>query len=98
MVEFEKLLAAASPDAEDLNDVTKTYNPMSLKDAELLVPKIKMSKIISNLAPSDVEVNRLIVYSPDYLKNLSSILSHTSRDVLHTYFLVRDPPISMQLN
>ena len=88
VVKFEKSLAAASPDAEDQNDPTQTYNPISLKDAELLIPQVRLSKIISSLAPSSVEVNRLIVSSPDYIKALSSIISQTSREVLQTYFLV----------
>jgi endothelin-converting enzyme len=87
VVEFEKLLAAASPNAEDRNDVTKYYNPLSLKDATMLAPEVNLAKIINNLAPADVKTSRVIVKSPQYLRDLSKILSNTSRDILQTYFI-----------
>ncbi|KAK0107823.1 hypothetical protein ONS96_003612 [Cadophora gregata f. sp. sojae] len=86
VVEFEKKLAAISPDAEDSNDVTKYYNPMSLKEADALTPQIYLSDIISELEPSDVKTSRIIVASPDYMKNLTKIISSTSKEVLQTFF------------
>ncbi|TAQ86241.1 hypothetical protein B7494_g5451 [Chlorociboria aeruginascens] len=87
LIEFEKKMAAAAPDAEDQNDVTKTYNPMSLKDVDLLIPQLHLSRVINNLAPADYKTTRLIVASPQYLKALSGILSSTSKEVLQTYFI-----------
>lgn len=87
VVEFEKKLAAASPEAEDRDDVTKYYNPMSLKDADSLVPQIELSTIINNLAPSNAKTSRLIVLSPQYLQTLSDVLDGISREVLQTYFV-----------
>jgi endothelin-converting enzyme len=104
VVEFERQLAAASPDPEDSQDVTvsnslyvskqcidisgqKYYNPMSLKNADLLTPQIQLAKIIDKLAPSDYTTERLIVGSPSYMKNLTEILSNTSRETLQTYFI-----------
>ncbi len=60
---------------------------MSLADAELLTPQIHLSKVISNLAPSDFKTDRIIVASPEYMKALETILSNTSKEVLQTYFL-----------
>lgn len=60
---------------------------MSLKDAELLTPQVQLGHIINSLAPSDVTTQRLIVSSPDYLRNLTSTLKDTSKDVLQTYFI-----------
>lgn len=60
---------------------------MSLKDADKLTPQIHLLSMINNLAPSDVKTNRLIVMSPTYMTNLSSILSSTSKEVLQTYFI-----------
>ena len=103
LVEFEKRLAAATPSAEDRNDVTvsclphgstsilipwqKYYNPMSLKDAEALAPELKLSGVLGDLVPSKYKLDRLIVMSPDYLKLLGDILSTTPQEILHTYFL-----------
>lgn len=60
---------------------------MSLADAELLAPQIQISKIIKGLAPADFKTSRIIVMSPQYLKDLAGILSNTPREVLQTYFL-----------
>lgn len=60
---------------------------MSLADAELLTPQIRLSKLINNLAPSDFKADRIIVAAPEYMKALENILSNTSKDVLQTYFL-----------
>lgn len=60
---------------------------MSLSDANLLTPQIHLATIINGLAPSDVKTDRLIVMSPQYMKDLSKILSETPKDVLRTYFM-----------
>lgn len=64
----------------------KYYNPMSLKDADLLTPQIKLAKIINSLGPADVKTTRIIVGSPKYMKTLEKLLSSTSKEVLQTYF------------
>jgi endothelin-converting enzyme len=104
IVEFEKQLAAASPNPEDAQDVTvselicrdlnctdilvqKYYNPMSLKDADSLTPQIQLANVLQKLAPSDYTINRLIIASPQYMNNLTQILSSTSRKTLQTYFI-----------
>jgi endothelin-converting enzyme len=86
VVEFEKKLAAASPDSEDRGDVTKYYNPFSLKEAGLLTPQVKLPEFIHKLAPSDFKAERLIVTFPSYMKALSEILSDTPKDVIEVYF------------
>ncbi|CZT52630.1 related to endothelin-converting enzyme 1 [Rhynchosporium secalis] len=85
VVELEKKLAAASPDAEDSNDVTKYYNPMSLKDADALTPQIHLLKVIRELEPADVKTDRIIIASPDYMKTLTKLISGTSKEVLQTF-------------
>ncbi|EXJ93893.1 hypothetical protein A1O1_02286 [Capronia coronata CBS 617.96] len=87
LVEFEKKLAAASPDAEDRDDVTKYYNPMSLTDADSLVPQLNLSNILKNLVPSGYNLDRVIVMAPEYLKDLAKLLDETSEDTLRSYFL-----------
>lgn len=70
-----------------LTFVQKYYNPMSLDDADKIVPQIHLAKLIGSLAPSDKTPSRIIVMAPEYLKNLSSILDDTSKEVLHTHLL-----------
>ena len=60
---------------------------MSLKEANSLTPQIQLTKIIKKLAPSDYTTDRLIIGSPSYMKNLTDILSKTSRETLQTYFI-----------
>ncbi|RVX75992.1 hypothetical protein B0A52_00349 [Exophiala mesophila] len=87
LVDFEKKLAAASPDAEDRDDVTKYYNPMSPNEADSLVPAVSLSKIINTLSPDGVTADRFIVMAPEYLKKLNELIDETSRDVIQAYFL-----------
>ncbi|KAG4034700.1 hypothetical protein MFRU_002g00540 [Monilinia fructicola] len=87
VVALEKKLAAASPDNEDRDDVTKYYNPMSLKEADKLTPQIQLSKIIHSLVPSDIKLDRLIVASPPYMHALSDILNTTPKETLQAYFI-----------
>jgi endothelin-converting enzyme len=60
---------------------------MSLKEASSLAPQLQLSTILNGLAPSDVQVDRLIVMSPTYMTNLSSILDQTPKKVLQTYLV-----------
>jgi endothelin-converting enzyme len=101
IVDFEKKLAAASPDTQEREDITvgvksildlvtidqtqKTYNPYSLKDASNLTPQVELAAIIDELAP--VKVERIIITSPKYQKELASILNDTPKGVLQSYFL-----------
>ena len=59
---------------------------MSLSDASELAPKIDLSHVISTLA-SPHKVERLIVTSPKYLKELQSIVDETKPAVLQSYFI-----------
>jgi endothelin-converting enzyme len=60
---------------------------MSLAAADSLTPQIHLSKIINSLAPANFKTSRLIVMSPQYMEDLTSILNSTSKEVLQTYFL-----------
>jgi len=87
VVNFEKSLAAISPDAEDQDDVTEYYNPMSLDEANQLIPQLQLSKVLAGLTPSDYKPDRLIIASPDYMTTLKDLLASTSKEALQTYFL-----------
>lgn len=85
VVDFEKQLAAASPSQQEREDVTKTYNPMSLKDASDLTPGLDLSQLINKLAPSSYKAKTIIVSSPSYLKKLSEIIDNASDNLLQNY-------------
>jgi len=86
VVELEKKLAAASPSAEERDDVTKYYNPMPVKEASALAPKIGLADIVTSLA-SGQDIDRLVVMAPNYLKELQTILEETEETVLQSYFI-----------
>ncbi len=60
---------------------------MSLADADALTPQLNLSKVLKALVPSDYKLDGLIVMAPKYMKDLAKLLSETSADTLHTYFL-----------
>ncbi|KAK1834048.1 hypothetical protein QBC39DRAFT_278180 [Podospora conica] len=86
VVDLEKRLAAAAPSTEERQDITKSYNPMSLGEASELVPKVDLAHIISTLASSQ-DVDRVIVTAPKYLKELQTILKETDPAVVQNYFI-----------
>jgi endothelin-converting enzyme len=56
-----------------------------IRDA--IAPEIELKALIAGQAPRDSKVERVIVTTPDYLKDLSIILAATPRDVLQSYFI-----------
>ena len=85
VVAFETKLAAATPPEEDLNDVTKTYNPVTLAELSKVLSDIDFEDIISDFAPKGYSAHHVIVSSPSYLKELSRILETTSRETLQKF-------------
>lgn len=59
---------------------------MSLKDADALAPKFKISHVLKDLVPSNYKLDRVIVMSPQYLKDLNELVKDTPEEVLLTYF------------
>ncbi|KAJ6167056.1 Peptidase M13 neprilysin [Penicillium chermesinum] len=85
VVAFEKKLADVTPDTATQEDVTKSYNPLSIKATENLVPQIALSKIVRELAPKDYKKDIVIVGSPSYLKALAGILDDTQRNTVSLF-------------
>ncbi|KAF7715646.1 Endothelin-converting enzyme [Penicillium ucsense] len=86
IVALEKQLADITPDTAAQEDITKYYNPRSIKETEAMLPEISLKSIIKNFAPRDFKTDRLIVGSPSYMKKLSAILHDTSRETV-SFFL-----------
>ncbi|KAK5661109.1 hypothetical protein OQA88_10999 [Cercophora sp. LCS_1] len=86
VVDLEQKIAAALPTQEELQDITESYNPMSLRDASELTPSIGMPNVLSGLSPN-YKVERLIVQSPIYMRKLEGILGGTSNAVLRSYLI-----------
>lgn len=60
---------------------------MHINEATALAPEIELKALLEAQAPKGTRVERVIVMSPKYLKDLSTILVATPRDVLQAYFV-----------
>ncbi|KAF1934863.1 endothelin-converting enzyme 1 [Clathrospora elynae] len=87
IIDLEKKLAAASPSEEDREDVTKYYNPMLIDEAAAIAPEIELGALLEGQAPANSKIERVIVMTPKYLKELSIILAATDKEVLQSYFV-----------
>lgn len=85
IVTFETRLANATPDTQTQEDVTKSYNPRTIDEVHSLLPEISFANIIVTLGPENFTTNRLIVGSPSYLKELSTILKETSTETVQWF-------------
>lgn len=86
LIYFEAQLATASPDPEDLQDITKVYNPRSLEETDAYNPAISVKTLVNHFAPG-FKPSKIIVASPEYLKDLASILSSVDRETLRAYLV-----------
>lgn len=86
LIYFEAQLAMASPDPEDLQDITKVYNPRTLDEADAYNPAISVKTLIHHFS-GEYKPSKIIVASPEYLKDLASILSKVERETLRAYLV-----------
>ena len=87
VVAFETQMATLTPPEEDMNDITKTYNPMTLTEVAEVLPQISFQRIITELAPKDYSADRVIVSSPAYLAGLSELLGNSSWETVSAYLV-----------
>lgn len=87
VVSFETKMAALTPPEEDLNDITKTYNPMTLDQIAKVLPQISFEYLITKLAPKGYSARQVIVGSPTYLKGLSQLLTETPSEILSAFLV-----------
>lgn len=60
---------------------------MLLDEAAAIAPEIELKALLAEQAPADSKIERVIVMTPTYLKELSIILAATDKEVLQSYFL-----------
>jgi endothelin-converting enzyme len=87
VISFETKMAALTLPEEDLNDVTKTYNPMTLDEVDLILPQVSLEHMIAELAPEGYHADKVIVSSPGYLNGLSKLLRKTSSETLSAFLV-----------
>jgi endothelin-converting enzyme len=60
---------------------------MLIEQADAIAPEIELKALLEGQAPSDSNIERVIVMTPNYLKELSIILAATDKSVLQNYFV-----------
>lgn len=60
---------------------------MLIDEASALAPEIELTALIHDLVPEGFVVERVIVMSPKYMTELSTILSGTDKEVIQNYFI-----------
>ncbi|KAI4592639.1 hypothetical protein KJ359_010541 [Pestalotiopsis sp. 9143b] len=87
VVDLEKKIAAITPPPEDQQDVTKYYNIEKIGKVGELAPALGYDKVVETLVPSNYTVNSLLVAFPEFLANVSQILSETSKATVQSYLI-----------
>ena len=60
---------------------------MLIDEAAAIAPEIELKALLEGQAPPNSKIERVIVMTPKYLKELSVILAATDREVLQSYFV-----------
>ena len=84
ILELETQIAAAQWSRVESRDASKTYNKMSLKEANQLLGNFDL---VQYLTESDLQVSELIVSQPSYLQKLSSIYQNTDLTTWQSYLV-----------
>ncbi|RMZ70940.1 Peptidase family M13 [Pyrenophora seminiperda CCB06] len=73
-----------------LKSLQKTYNPISMDEAEaigLIGPVFELEQFLANQGVENTKIERVIVKAPKYFEELPVILAATPEDVIHYYFI-----------
>ncbi|KAK6085991.1 endothelin-converting enzyme [Seiridium cupressi] len=87
VVELEKKIAAITPAPEDQQDVTKYYNIVKVKDAGKIAPALGYDSVIQSLVPSNYTADTMLLAFPEFLANVSQILTETSKSTIQAYLI-----------
>lgn len=60
---------------------------MSIDEATAITPEIELKALLEAQVPANAKIDRVIVMTPKYLKELSVILAATDKNVLQSYFV-----------
>ena len=63
------------------------YTPSTLTATNALAPVLDIERVVKALVPSNYTVGFMITSFPDYLNNVTSILSTTPKGALQAYFM-----------
>ncbi|KAI1438679.1 peptidase family M13 [Xylaria sp. CBS 124048] len=87
VVDFEKKVAALAPLPEDSQDVTKFYNIVEVADVGKIGPVLGLDKVIKALAPPDYKLDKMMLAFPEFLGNVSQIVSQTPKSTIQSFLI-----------
>ncbi|ORY64027.1 peptidase family M13 [Pseudomassariella vexata] len=87
VVDLERKIAEATPPPEDQQDVTKYYNIIKVSEARTIAPAIGLDSVIEGLVPSDYNVDSMLLAFPEFLANVSQILTETDKATVQSYLI-----------
>ncbi|EPE33830.1 Metalloproteases (zincins), catalytic [Glarea lozoyensis ATCC 20868] len=85
IVRFERSLAAVLPEREDYGNLTRTYNPMTLVEADELAPLLQLPNFLQALSDPEVQIDRIILEIPESMKEINGVLSNTTDPTVRAY-------------
>jgi len=96
---FEIVIANMSLPREMRRDDNKLYNPMTISQLSIIDPKTPWLEYVNNILTEDIvqvdDSETIIVDVPSYVKDLSDLLSRTSKRVQANYLMWRAVASSM---
>ncbi|GAW13144.1 hypothetical protein ANO14919_025220 [Xylariales sp. No.14919] len=87
VVELEKKIAALTPPPEDRQDVTKYYNIVEVAEVGQVGPALGLDKVVRGLAPADHIPDTMLLAFPEFLGNVSQIVSNTPKSTIQTFLI-----------
>lgn len=91
MVDFETSLANITVPQEERRDEELIYHKMEARELATLAPAVDWMPYLSDVfAPVPLNDSEpVVVYAREYLRNVSLLISNTSRSVLNTYMIMK---------
>ncbi|KAL2889452.1 endothelin-converting enzyme 1 [Ceratocystis lukuohia] len=86
LVRLERDIAMLLPSPKERPNLRELYNPMTLEEANALLPALGIQDIIKTFAPQGVSIERVIVHHPKYFSALLRILKNVQPETIIAYF------------
>ncbi|KAI8964961.1 endothelin-converting enzyme 1 [Daldinia sp. FL1419] len=87
VIELEKKIAVVTPPLQDQSDVTKYYNIVNIDDTGKIGPAIGLDSVVKGLAPEDYTEETMLLAFPEYLGNVSEILTKTPKATIQSFLV-----------
>ncbi|XP_063881481.1 neprilysin-1-like isoform X2 [Scylla paramamosain] len=92
LLKFEEELAEITSPAEDRRDIDRMYNPMTVEELSKHTGLDWLHILSDMFSPAGVTVNaatRLIVQEPQYIHNMTDLMSSTNARIISNYLMWR---------